>query len=238
MTGRSPRVRFAVRGLTKFYGSVCALNRVTLTLDFGEKLLLLGANGAGKSTLLSCLAGIQRPEQGQLGLQLEGVDSELTPVKRLPPTILGYVSQSSFLYNDLTLLENLTLAAALHGVAVPQQEMTQKAEQIGLSSRDLRQLARVCSPGVSRRASILRALLHKPKLLLLDEPFTSLDAGGRSACGALIDSHLAEGGSLVIVSHDQQTIESHRGRVVNLERGQTVGKAVADEASRVGSLVK
>jgi len=159
------------RGLIRSYGAVRALRGVDLTLTAGEVLLILGPNGAGKSTLLRTLAGLLRPQAGTvavMGRTLAGDD----PAARSP---IGLLSHQSLLYDELSLLENLVLVARLYGVPEPSRRAHEVLAAQGLGDRAgdrPRQLSR----GMLQRAAIARALLHQPALLLLDGPFTGLDA--------------------------------------------------------------
>jgi heme exporter protein A len=184
------------RGLTRSYGAVRALRGVDLTLGTGEVLLLLGPNGAGKSTLLRTLAGLLRPEAGSVtvaGRALSGDD----PEARRP---IGLLSHQSLLYDELTLLENLVLAARLYDLPEPRRQAESALEAQGLLP--LRHdRPRSLSRGMQQRAAIARALLHQPRLLLLDEPFTGLDAIAGDRFLALLAAQRSPSRAMVIVTH-------------------------------------
>jgi heme exporter protein A len=184
------------RGLTRSYGAVRALRGVDLTLAPGDVLLVLGPNGAGKSTLLRTLAGLLRPQAGTvavLGRMLSGDD----PDARRP---IGLLSHQSLLYDELSLLENLTFAARLYDVPEPAERAREALAAQGLSERAgdrPRQLSR----GMLQRAAIARALLHRPALLLLDEPFTGLDAVAGDRLRALLAKLHEPSRAMVVVTH-------------------------------------
>lgn len=184
------------RGLTRSYGAVRALRGVDLTLTPGEVLLILGPNGAGKSTLLRTLAGLLRPQAGTvavLGRTLAGDD----PDARRP---IGLLSHQSLLYDELSLLENLVLVARLYDVPEPSKRAHDVLAAQGLSERAgdrPRQLSR----GMLQRAAIARALLHQPALLLLDEPFTGLDAAAGDRLRKLLATLHDSSRAMVIVTH-------------------------------------
>lgn len=192
--GEPPLVE--ARGLTRSYGSVRALSGVDLTLGAGEVLLLLGPNGAGKSTLLRSLAGLLRPEAGTVtvaGRALNGDD----PGARRP---IGLLSHQSLLYDELTLLENLVLAARLYDLPEPRRLAAAALEAQGLLQlQDDR--PRSLSRGMQQRAAIARALLHRPRLLLLDEPFTGLDAMAGDRLLTLLAAQRSPERAMVIVTH-------------------------------------
>ncbi len=184
------------RGLTRSYAAVRALRGVDLTLHAGEVLLVLGPNGAGKSTLLRSLAGLLRPQAGTVrvcGRALSGDD----PDARRP---IGLLSHQSLLYDELTLLENLLFAARLYDVPDPRARAEAALTAQGLlDRRDDR--PRSLSRGMQQRAAIARALLHDPALLLLDEPFTGLDAFAADRLRDLLREHCHGARAMVIVTH-------------------------------------
>ncbi len=184
------------RGLTRRYGPVRALQGVDLTLSAGEVLLVLGPNGAGKSTLLRTLAGLLRPTAGSVtiaGRRLTGDD----PDARRP---IGLLSHQSLLYDELTLLENLVLAARLYDLPDAAVRGIAALEAQGLADRR-HDRPRSLSRGMQQRAAIARALLHDPRLLLLDEPFTGLDAIAGERFRDLLRAHATADRALVIVTH-------------------------------------
>jgi heme exporter protein A len=184
------------RGLTRNYGAVRALRGVDLTLQAGEVMLVLGPNGAGKSTLLRSLAGLLRPQAGTVrvaGRPLTGDD----PDARRP---IGLLSHQSLLYDELTLLENLLFTARLYDVPDPRARAEAALANQGLLDRK-DERPRNLSRGMQQRAAIARALLHDPTVLLLDEPFTGLDAVAGDRLRALLRQHRTSERAMVIVTH-------------------------------------
>ncbi|HEY8256147.1 MAG TPA: heme ABC exporter ATP-binding protein CcmA [Gemmatimonadales bacterium] len=185
----------AARGLTRAFGRVTVLRDVDLTLAPGEAVAVAGPNGAGKTTLLRLLAGLLRPTRGDvtiLGQRLQGDHS----VRRN----IGFLSHQSLLYDDLTVLENLTFAARLYGVPHPANAARAALDAAGLSARAGDSPGRL-SRGLLQRAALARALLHRPRILLLDEPFTALDEPSAARLRETLRSVLAGGGALVLVTH-------------------------------------
>lgn len=184
------------RGITRRYGAVLALQQIDLTLHAGEVLLVLGPNGAGKSTLLRTLAGLLRPQAGVVTVAGRALTRD-DPDARRP---IGLLSHESLLYDELTLLENLLFVARLYGLPDARAHAEAALASQGLLDRkDAR--PRNLSRGMLQRAAIARALLHQPRLLLLDEPFTGLDAAAADRLrGSLAVLRPAERG-MVIVTH-------------------------------------
>ena len=179
------------RGLAHRFGRTAVLAGVDLTLRAGEVLLILGANGAGKSTLLRALAGLARPDAGTV--RVGGV------AVREARARIGYLAHDTLLYDDLTVHENLVFTARLHG-GIDDAELEGAIERVGLVvQRD--RLVRHLSRGQRQRAALARALLHRPDLLLFDEPYTGLDAESVAALTATLRAGAAEGRTVVIVGH-------------------------------------
>jgi heme ABC exporter ATP-binding subunit CcmA len=182
--------------LHRAYGAARVLRGISLRLDPGEALAVVGANGAGKTTLLRILAGLVRPARGEvrvLGRRLDRSD----PGSRRP---LGFLSHQSLLYDDLTVEENITFTARLFGLAEPVRAARQVLEEVGLAER-AGDRPRNLSRGLLQRAALARALVHGPRVLLLDEPFTALDAAGTDRLRELLRRRLDGGGALVLVTH-------------------------------------
>ena len=183
-------------GVVRHFGGARVLQGVDLSLDAGEIFVVAGPNGAGKTTLLRVLAGLTRPPAGTVlvaGRRVQAGD----PASRRP---IGLVSHHSLLYDDLPLLENLAFAARLHGLADPEARAAEALAAAGLASR-AQSSPRALSRGMLQRAAIARALLHRPALLLLDEPFTGLDGEAAAALERTLEAHAQAGGSAVLVTH-------------------------------------
>jgi heme exporter protein A len=207
-------------GLTRSFGGRRAVNDVTLDLDAGECLALFGPNGAGKTTLLRLLAGLLKPTAGAArinGQLLRGDASARAQV--------GFISHQSMLYGPLTVRENVELAARLYGVREPGAAATGALAEMRVLDRadsPVRSLSR----GLQQRVSIARAMVHRPRVLLLDEPYTGLDALGAATLTGMLARLRGDGATLVLVTHNiveglevaTQAAVMHRGRVVRRER--------------------
>jgi ABC-type multidrug transport system ATPase subunit len=167
-----------------------ALAGVELRLKIGERLLIVGPNGAGKSTLIRVCSGLMRPSQGQISVM--GL-----PVRHARGQI-GVVSHTTFLYDELTALENLVLYGELYGTADARSRAIRMLQRIGLAnSADVR--VGHLSRGQQQRVALGRAFVHDPALLLLDEPDTSLDVAAFDVLERLV---VAGTHSLLVTTHD------------------------------------
>jgi len=207
-------VSLAARGLRRSFGRVTVLRDLDLTLAPGEALAVAGPNGAGKTTLLRILGGLLRPTAGEvsvLGRPLHGDHAARRAI--------GFLSHQSLLYDDLTLLENLTFAARLYGLARPVEHAREALAAAGLSAREGDTPARL-SRGLLQRAAIARALLHRPRVLLLDEPFTALDEPSAARLRETLRGVLAGGGAMVVVTHHLAEVWDLATRVAVLVSGR------------------
>ena len=191
----------------KTFGLTRALSGVSLNIEAQESVCFMGANGAGKSTLLSCIAGVLRPEEGE--------------IIRAREITLGYLGDDSFLYSQLTIEENWRLVADVWGMINPLAAVKSTAELLGLVDY-LSFKPRECSQGILRRAAIGRAIIHKPTCLLLDEPFSNLDTNGREQLVLVLNEHKNNGGTLLLATHDKNVVREHSNRAFYLERGRIV----------------
>lgn len=213
-------------GLQRSFGRVRILRGVDLSLREGEALAVVGPNGAGKTTLLRILAGLMRPTAGQVRILGQPLERRAAQTR----SAIGLLSHQSLLYDDLTLLENLTFAARLYGLSRPREVAVTALAHAGLGDRS-DEMPRRLSRGLVQRAAIARAVLHHPRLLLLDEPFTSLDAAAADRLRADLRRRLADGLGVVLVTHHLTEAWDLASRVAVLVNGSWA----ADEP-RTGTL--
>jgi heme exporter protein A len=212
------------RGLTKQYGPIRAVDGVDLAIPAGQSVALLGPNGAGKTTLLRLLATLVRPTTG--GVLIHGRDparGDAAPLRRR----IGLLSHRTFLYDHLTGLENLVFYARLYGLAGAPAAARQALHGAGLDARG-DDLVRTYSRGMQQRLAIARALLHRPDILLLDEPFTGLDREAADRLHATLSRARRDGLTCVMATHDLGAGLPHADRIVVL----LAGRAVADREAR------
>ena len=215
-----------VRGLQRTFGRVRILNGIDLTLHPGEVLAVAGPNGAGKTTLLRLLAGLMRPSGGEIRVLSQPLAHASAPVRRA----IGLLSHQSLLYDDLSLRENLIFTARLYSLDHPDVVAAEALDAAGLTDR-ADELPRKLSRGLLQRAAIARAMLHRPSLLLLDEPFTALDAPASERLRTDLRSRVSAGAGLVIVTHHLEEAWQLATRVAVLVQGRW-----AAEEARQGPL--
>jgi heme exporter protein A len=207
--------RVEARGVTKVYGRQRALAGVDLTLRAGEAVALLGPNGAGKSTLVGILSTLLPPTAGEV--RIGGRDAHEDDAVR---GAIGVIAHESLCYGDLTGRENLLFFARLYGVPEPGARADELLVRVGLDADAARRPARTYSRGMVQRLAVARALVHRPQLLLCDEPFTGLDRAGVELLGSLLAEERAGGAILVVVTHDFDAVATLIDRVVVLARGK------------------
>jgi len=181
--------------LTRTFGRRVALRELTFQVRDGECLALFGPNGAGKTTLLRVLAGLLRPSRGKA--RVAGVD---LPGGGESRAVVGLISHQTMLYAALTALENVEFAAKLYGVPSPRDAARRALARMRLAERadsPVRSLSR----GMQQRVSIARAIVHDPRVVLLDEPYTGLDEAGAGALSDALGSLRSGGAALVLVTH-------------------------------------
>ena len=183
-------------GLRKRFGVTPVLDEIALDVRAGEALALLGANGAGKTTLLKVLATLHRPTRGTVTIAGFDVVDEVDEVRRR----VGLVAHGSHLYDELTADENLTFWATLGGAPAHRDDVA-----AALAAVDLDHVAgervRTFSAGMKRRLSLARVTLGRPLVLLLDEPFASLDQQAKKWLEEYLQSFKAQGGAIVMTTH-------------------------------------
>jgi heme exporter protein A len=207
-----------VKKLTKRYGNERALGGVTLELTAGKMTALLGHNGAGKTTLLGIVSTLVRPTDGAVSYRAKGSEVTGEDVRRE----IGMLAHASLCYGELTAHENLELVAGLYAVDGDRAALTAVLDRVGLDAKARDRAARTYSRGMLQRLALARALLTRPSLLLLDEPFTGLDRDGALALGEQLGVLRDAGAIVVIVTHDLEAIAGKTDHVAILRRGQLV----------------
>ena len=209
-------------GLRKTYGSVTAVADVGFEIAEGEIFGLLGPNGAGKSTTIAMVVGILARDAGTVIVDGQPHDVHRTAVKRR----IGYVSQQLALYPDLSATENLHFFGRLHGLRgrALRERAAEVLELVGLSGR-AKHKVRTFSGGMARRLHIAAGLLHRPRLLVLDEPTAGVDPHSRNAILDRIRELAAEGTAVLYTTHYMEEAEKlcHRIGIIDAGRLRACG---------------
>jgi len=227
---RMPGPIVQIEDLTKIYGhgeiEVVALDHVSLEIERGEFVALMGPSGSGKSTLLHLIAGIDRPTSGRCIVDNVDVGAlNETDLAEWRNRHIGFVFQTFNLIPVLTAFENVELPLLLTGLTVSERREHVEAalELVGLRDR-MRHLPRQMSGGQEQRVAIARALVTDPALLVADEPTGNLDAHSAADVLSLLQRLNMEAGKTVImVTHDPKAAAYSR-RIIHLEKGELLGK--------------
>ena len=214
-------------GLVREFGPLRAVDGVSFQLGAGQLMTVFGPNGAGKTTLLRILAGGLRPLEGEVhlrGKKLEAGDPEWH--RRI-----GVLSHQSYLYGHLTLEENLRFFGKLFGLGDLDERIPARLEQVGLEKRAA-SLARTLSRGMRQRLALARTLLHDPDFVLLDEPYTGLDAHAAAVLRGVLTSLKDGHRTVILVTHNISQGLELADRVAIQVRGRFV---FHDDSSAVDS---
>ena len=216
----------ALRSVTKRYGAITALDGVSLSIAPGEFFGLLGPNGAGKSTLMSLVAGLRSPDAG--GITLNG-----RPLSAGDPTAragLGLVPQSIALYEDLSAEQNLRIFGELYGLrgAVLKARIDEALTTVQLGDRRHDQV-KTFSGGMQRRLNLVAALLHRPRLLLCDEPTVGIDPQSRNAIFELLEARVREGLTVIYSTHYMEEATRLCSRIGIIDHGKIHALGTLDE---------
>jgi ABC-2 type transport system ATP-binding protein len=206
-----------VENLRKAYRRRPIVDGVSFALREGEAVALLGSNGAGKSTLLGCLTGDRLPDGGSV--RVCGADPFSDPVAAAG--CMGVVPEHPFLYGELTVAEMLRFVAAARALGDAERETARLLEMLGLAGAQ-GTLCRELSQGMGRKTAIIAALLHRPRVLLLDEALNGLDRGSAERLVAELDERRRGGAAVLVSSHDLEFVAGWCGRGILLQPGRPV----------------
>jgi len=213
----SRTVAVKVEGLTKSFGTRLTLRGIDLEINQGESVVIFGPNGAGKTTLLKVLATIMNPSSGKV--IIAGLDTKESAEEARH--LIGIVSHNTFLYGNLTAYENLDFYSRLYDVPVRQKRIHEVVEMVGMTPR-LHNRVATLSRGMQQRLSIARSLLHKPSIILLDEPETGLDRQANAMLWEIFQAEGEQKRTIVLTTHNLERGLELAGRVLILDKGMIV----------------
>ncbi len=216
----------SLQSVTKRYGPLVALNDVSLDIARGEFFGLLGPNGAGKSTLMSLVAGLRAPDTGTLTLD----GAPLTAHDSATRIALGLVPQSIALYDELSAEQNLKIFGELYGLrgADLRARIDEALEAVQLADRRPDQVKNF-SGGMQRRLNLVAALLHRPKLLLCDEPTVGVDPQSRNAIFDFLEARARDGLTVIYSTHYMEEATRLCSRIGIIDHGKILALGTLDE---------
>jgi ABC-type multidrug transport system ATPase subunit len=203
-----------VKGLIKQFGRFAALRGVSAEFDAGKFHVILGDNGAGKTTLMRALAGLAHPTRGTVSILGK------TPHEACRE--IGYMAHPSLLYDEMSGLENLRYFARLYDIA-GNRRCEQVIRSVGLDPELSRPVGKY-SQGMQQRMSLARAILHDPQILLLDEPFSSVDAPSAREMVGLLKGMRDAGKTIFVVTHQAPLLEGVADEFVWMQAGQIIDR--------------
>ncbi|MFC1873991.1 heme ABC exporter ATP-binding protein CcmA [Chloroflexota bacterium] len=219
---------FQVQGLTKSFGNHLALRGIELKVKPGESVVIFGPNGAGKTTLIKALATIMNPSSGEILVNGLNLKDNAEDIRRR----IGVVTHHTFLYNNLTANENLEFYCRLYDVPQRKQRIEDVIAMLGMTSR-LHDRVGTLSRGMQQRVSVARALLHKPAIMLLDEPETGLDQQAITMLWKALEMESEEKRTVIHATHNlerglalcDRLLIVHQGKIVYEGSGQDMDLA-------------
>ena len=215
-----------VKNLVKRYKDVLAVDNVSLAIEEGEILGLLGPNGAGKTTTINAMIGLTRADSGEIVIFCKNFKDHELVIKR----DLGVVPQDIAIFEDLTAYENLCYFGKLYGLkgSLLKERVEEALEFTGLLDKK-KQYPKKFSNGMKRRLNIACALVHHPKLIIMDEPTVGIDPQSRSHIIQSIKKLNEMGSTIIYISHYMEEIEEICTRIVIMDQGRVIAKGTKEE---------
>lgn len=222
-----------IENLKRLYGEFCAVDNVSFTIGQGEIVGLLGHNGAGKTTIMKMMTGFLEPTSGQLEIDDKNLDESPQEIQSL----IGYLPENIPVYPEMTVMDYLFYCADVRNIPEDEQSTAVKSavEKTELSEKALAHIATL-SRGYKQRVGVAQALLHNPKLLILDEPTNGLDPHQTEKMRQLI-LNLAEDATVILSTHIMQEVEAICDRVIILDNGKLAVDASLEELQKAETLI-
>jgi ABC-2 type transport system ATP-binding protein len=218
-------VEVSIENLTKLYGTLRALDNVSLKIGSGQVFGLLGPNGAGKSTLLKTLVGILKPTSGTVLVK----DYDIVKNPELAKRIIGYLPENPSLYTGLTTQEFLEFVGKIRGVEDNRltREISDSLKSFSLDEKR-NSLIGSLSKGMKQKVAIIATSLHNPEVLVLDEPLTALDPKTRVSVKEWIGSQTKKGVTTILSTHELDVAEGQADTIAIIDKGRIVAVGSID----------
>ncbi|NPE30853.1 ABC transporter ATP-binding protein [Methanococcoides sp. SA1] len=223
----------SLNNVSKKFGNMPVLKGIDLDINKGEFVALLGANGAGKTTLVKIMSALSSPSEGTVMVNGKDISKDQGPLR----AIIGVISHETYLYNDLTAVENLRFFGQMYGIASKKLEarINGLLEQVELVKRADDRVS-TFSRGMKQRLSIARALLHEPSILFLDEPYTGLDQHAAHTFEKVLLDLDPKDTTRLMISHEISRTYNMCDRVIILDKGCIVFDSLMSEVASAEDL--
>ena len=213
-----------LKGLTKTFGTHSVLKGIDLEIARGQTVFIFGPNGAGKTTLIKILATIINPTKGEVFIDGLDIKKDVEEARRK----IGIVTHQTYLYNNLTVFENLDFYGRMYDVPSRKERIREMLEMVDMADR-IHDKADTLSRGMQQRVSIARALLHKPGIILLDEPETGLDQQSSVMLRETISKEKELERTIIQTTHSMNAINETCDRVLIIARGKIAWEQCGSE---------
>ena len=222
-----------IQNLTKRYGSKTAVDNLSLSIEAGEICAFIGHNGAGKTTTLKACCGLLTPDSGKITVDGMSIREKPIDCKR----VMAYIPDNPDMYEFLTGYEYLNFVADVYGVTKEDREkrIAELGALLGITDA-LGGAISECSHGMKQKIAIISALIHKPKLILMDEPFVGLDPVASHQLKNLMAEHCANGGAIFFSTHVLEVAEKLCNKVAIIKNGKLVASGAMDDVRGDSSL--
>lgn len=204
-----------VKYISKNYGSFKALNKLSFSIAEGECLGLLGSNGAGKSTTIKTITGQIKPDSGRV--EVCGFNSEREP--KSVHSVIGYIPDDQTIYEELSVEQNIEIFRQIH--ELPKERTQEIIKTIGLTDK-IKEKVKNLSKGLKQRVLIARALVHNPKVILLDEPTTGLDPSSAESIYEILEDLKKAGSTILLTTHLMNDVERLCDRIIFINKGEKI----------------
>jgi ABC-2 type transport system ATP-binding protein len=223
-----PLFSLEIRGLRKSFERP-AVDGLDLMVRAGEFYALLGPNGAGKTTTLRMVVGLLRPDSGSISiLGIDALENQVAAKQ-----VMAWISDEPMIYDKLTPLEYLEFVAGLWGIAgaIAQPRAESLLDWLGLGPY-ANERCESFSKGMRQKVALAGALVHTPRLIILDEPFTGLDAGSARQVKGVLRDHVRAGGTVIMTTHILEVAERMADRIGVIARGRLIAQGTLEELRR------